>query len=107
MRRLIDRARKKDVETRDEAGHEGWLSLPDSKKDDPVVKPAAYLPIYEQLLFPLREQPFTLLELGVWSGASLEMWRDSFPRATIVGIDLGPPELESRRPCARYSWRPD
>jgi hypothetical protein len=94
MRRLIDRARKKGATPRDRAGQEGWLSLPDSGKDDPVVKPAAYLPIYEQLLFPLREQPFTLLELGVWSGASLEMWRDSFPRATIVGVDLGPPELE-------------
>ena len=59
-----------------------------------MVKPAPYLPIYEQLLAPLRDQAFTLLELGVWSGDSLQMWRDAFPQATIVGVDLGPPDLQ-------------
>lgn len=72
----------------------GWLRLPDRGKDDPVVKPAPYLPIYEQLLAPLRERTFTLLELGVWGGDSLEMWRDAFPQATIVGVDSGPPDLQ-------------
>ncbi|MEA2637909.1 MAG: hypothetical protein QOE18_966, partial [Chloroflexota bacterium] len=43
---------------------------------------------------PLRRLPFTLLELGVWGGHSLEMWRDAFPRATIVGVDLQPPDLD-------------
>lgn len=72
---------------------EGWLRLPAGGKDDPIVKPAAYLPIYEHLLAPLREQSFTLLELGVWGGDSLQMWRDAFPLATIVGLDWDPPDL--------------
>jgi hypothetical protein len=71
----------------------GWLRLPKNPTADPVVKPLPYLPIYEQLLAPLRRRAFSLLELGVWSGHSLEMWRDAFPRATIVGVDLGPPDL--------------
>jgi SAM-dependent methyltransferase len=73
---------------------DGWLRLPENPTGDPVVKPLPYLPIYEQLLAPLRRQAFSLLELGVWNGHSLEMWRDAFPRATIVGIDLAPPDLQ-------------
>jgi hypothetical protein len=49
--------------------------------------------VYEELLAPLREQRFNLLELGVWKGDSLIMWRDAFTRATIVGLDLNPPKL--------------
>lgn len=29
-----------------------------------------------------------MLELGVWGGHSLEMWRDASPRATVIGVDL-------------------
>lgn len=46
-----------------------------------------YCRIYERHLGPLREQKITLLELGVWEGASLKMWRDYLPSATIVGLD--------------------
>lgn len=72
----------------------GWLRLPEASGADVAVKPAAYLPVYEELLGPLRGQAFSLLELGVWKGDSLAMWQDAFPLATIVGIDLAPPELE-------------
>ena len=69
----------------------GWLTIP---AGDPGVKPAAYLPLYEELLGGLRDQRFNLLELGVWKGDSLVMWRDAFQQATIVGVDLSPPELD-------------
>jgi hypothetical protein len=72
----------------------GWLRLPARGEQDVAVKPEPYLSIYEQLLGPLRNEAFTMLELGVWKGDSLEMWRDAFPRATIVGVDLQPPPLE-------------
>lgn len=72
----------------------GWLSLPDGSALDVAVKPAAYLPTYEQVLAPLRGREFTLLELGIWKGQSLEMWHSAFPKATIVGVDLGPPPLD-------------
>jgi hypothetical protein len=35
-----------------------------------------------------------MLELGIWKGDSLAMWRDAFPLATIVGVDLAPPKLD-------------
>jgi hypothetical protein len=72
----------------------GWLQLPADRPSEAAVKPTPYLAIYERLLAPLRWRRFTLLELGVWGGHSLEMWRDAFPRATIIGVDLHPPELD-------------
>jgi SAM-dependent methyltransferase len=59
-----------------------------------TVKPADYLPVYEELLGGLRHRRFSLLELGVWKADSLIMWRDAFPRATIVGLDLSPPQVD-------------
>ncbi len=82
---------------RRQARRQGWLRLPASRPADAAVKPHPYLAIYEQLLAPLRRRRFALLELGVWGGHSLEMWRDAFPRATIVGVDLRPPDLELGR----------
>lgn len=72
----------------------GWLALPPRDDADVAVKPAAYLPAYEELLAPLRDQPISLLELGIWTGDSLEMWRDCLPQATVVGVDLQPPDLD-------------
>lgn len=71
-----------------------WLRLPENRPTGIAVKPTPYLPIYEQLLAPLRRRKFALLELGVWGGHSLEMWRDAFPRATVIGVDLTPPDLD-------------
>jgi hypothetical protein len=44
--------------------------------------------VYERLLEPVRDLPVTMLEIGVFEGASLRMWRDYFPRARIFGIDF-------------------
>jgi hypothetical protein len=73
----------------------GWLQLPAREgAPDIGVKPAVYLPTYEELFGYLRLRKFTILELGVWHGDSLEMWRDAFPRAKIVGVDLEPPAID-------------
>lgn len=47
-----------------------------------------YLSIYDQFLTPLRSLPITLLEIGVWEGASIELWLKYFPRAYIIGVDF-------------------
>ena len=47
-----------------------------------------YCHVYESLLWPLRDEQITLLEIGVWEGASLAMWREYFPHAAIVGLDI-------------------
>jgi len=51
-----------------------------------------YLDVYDQILIPWVDKEITLLEIGIDRGGSLELWRDYFPRGTIVGIDLKLPE---------------
>ncbi len=47
-----------------------------------------YLDKYEFLLAPMRDKAFTLLELGVFLGASERMWQEYFPHAQIIGVDI-------------------
>ncbi len=55
-----------------------------------------YFPVYEKIFGPLRNTPVTILEIGVYRGASLKLWRGYFhPDSRIVGIDI---DTE----CARY-----
>lgn len=49
-----------------------------------------YLPIYEKLWAHLKDEPITLLEIGVYNGNSMRTWCRWFPNATIVGIDKNP-----------------
>ncbi|ACB34023.1 conserved hypothetical protein [Leptothrix cholodnii SP-6] len=52
---------------------------------------ASYLPYYDQLFAPLREQPIQLLEIGVQNGGSLETWAEYFGAATtLIGCDIDP-----------------
>ena len=54
-----------------------------------------YTPHYERHLEDLRNERFTLLEIGIGGyqrrrrgGNSLRMWKHFFPRAQIVGLDI-------------------
>ncbi|MCP9275301.1 class I SAM-dependent methyltransferase [Mycolicibacterium sp. CAU 1645] len=48
-----------------------------------------YLPVYEANID--RSQPIRMLELGVFRGGSLRMWREYLhPQSVIVGIDIDP-----------------
>jgi hypothetical protein len=50
-----------------------------------------YFEIYDRHLAALRNQPITLVEIGVESGGSLDLWRSYFgPQARIVGVDINP-----------------
>jgi hypothetical protein len=49
-----------------------------------------YLRHYERVVGPLRDEPITLLEIGVDRGGSLRTWLKYFTRATIVGVDIRP-----------------
>jgi hypothetical protein len=51
-----------------------------------------YLERYDPILQPLVDQEIKLLEIGVHAGGSLLLWRDYFPKATIVGVDLKLPD---------------
>jgi hypothetical protein len=49
-----------------------------------------YLSIYEKYLSQWKDKAFTLLEIGVASGASIKVWQEYFPNAKIYGIDINP-----------------
>ncbi|MDR1080567.1 MAG: class I SAM-dependent methyltransferase [Deltaproteobacteria bacterium] len=49
-----------------------------------------YLRKYEFILKDLKDLEFTLLELGIFKGASLRTWEEYFTRARIVGVDVVP-----------------
>lgn len=49
-----------------------------------------YTSRYSIYLEPFRDIEFNLLEIGVYDGASVKMWKEYFPKATIVAIDIDP-----------------
>jgi hypothetical protein len=63
------------------------LELFDAHNCDKGSRRHRYDRAYEPLFEPLREQPITLLEVGVYTGSSLAVWADYFPNAQIIGVD--------------------
>jgi hypothetical protein len=61
-----------------------------------------YFPIYESIFGPLRTQPLRILEIGIWHGASLKLWRRYFehPDTIIVGVDVLPECIQFDAPAA-------
>lgn len=55
---------------------------------------AGYLSNYEKYFAPLRDDDIRLLELGVFHGGSLQLWRDYFKSGTIVGLDINPVQID-------------
>lgn len=58
----------------------------------PVVhKWLHYLPLYDRYLAKYRGTDVKMLEIGVYKGGSLHLWREYLgPKATIFGIDINP-----------------
>jgi hypothetical protein len=58
----------------------------------PVVhKWVHYLPIYDRYLAKYRGTDVKMLEIGVYKGGSLHLWREYLgPKAKIFGIDINP-----------------
>jgi hypothetical protein len=59
------------------------------------VRDHHYTPHYHRRFKSLRDEPITLLEIGIGGyddplagGESLRMWREYFTKATIVGLDI-------------------
>jgi hypothetical protein len=60
-----------------------------------------YPEIYDRYFSRYRNTPVTMLEIGVFKGGSLELWRKYFgSAATIFGVDIDPA-------CAEYVCAPN
>ena len=49
-----------------------------------------YTKCYEMLFSSLRDKDINLLEIGVFRGASLKMWKSYFQNGKIYGLDINP-----------------
>lgn len=47
-----------------------------------------YADVYEELLSQFREEPITLVEIGVQGGWSMRVWREYFEYAELIGVDI-------------------
>lgn len=57
----------------------------------PITKWTQYFPVYERYFSDWRNKNVTFLEIGVFDGGSLQMWKRFFgPSATIIGVDINP-----------------
>ena len=48
----------------------------------------SYLPLYQQLLLSKKETAKNVLEVGVQTGGSIQLWNDFFLNATVYGLDI-------------------
>lgn len=61
---------------------------------DKSSKKHNYLVNYERALGHLRHHDVKLLEIGVFNGSSLRMWREFFQNGRIIGVDNKPHALQ-------------
>jgi hypothetical protein len=64
-----------------------------------IYRGVSYLDLYDKHFFNMRHKVKRFVEIGVLNGSSLLMWRDYFPNAEIIGIDINPAciQYESER----------
>ena len=56
-----------------------------------ITKWKHYFEIYDRYLSRYRDTAVNIMEIGVFHGGSLQMWRDYFgPAANIYGVDINP-----------------
>ena len=48
----------------------------------------SYLPLYDKLLASKRETAKNVLEVGIYQGGSIKLWKDYFVNATVYGLDI-------------------
>lgn len=62
------------------------------------TKHSTYFDAYDSLFQRYRGKPITFVEVGIWGGGSLFMWRDFFgANARIIGIDMNPAAVKWRQ----------
>jgi hypothetical protein len=64
------------------------MKLTDLEKKYPTKGKTHFLKIYENYFSSLKNKKINILEIGVYEGKSLMIWKSYFPNANIVGIDI-------------------
>jgi hypothetical protein len=68
-----------------------WADFASNGHGRSAFKVSHYFHAYEAHLARFRERSVTMVEIGVFNGGSLEMWKKYLgPSARIVGIDIDP-----------------
>lgn len=64
--------------------------FPNSNKyfDTSVVDLHNYIPTYELLFSKFKNESINFLEIGIYQGGSMKLWRDYFTKANIIGVDI-------------------
>ncbi|OBI13360.1 SAM-dependent methyltransferase [Mycobacterium sp. E2497] len=71
-----------------------------------ILKWRHYLPIYESALAPFKSRPIRMMEIGVFRGGSLQLWRRYLhPESVIVGVDIDPAARQFDDPPQRIHVR--
>ena len=73
----------------------GLSGIRDYVKANGHNKVRHYFDLYDSILCEFRYKDIRLLEIGVFKGQSLKMWKNYFPNAQIVGLDID-------KDCKRY-----
>ncbi len=67
------------------------LTLIKAHKDRPFFKVTHYIKIYERYFNSFRSKPINILEIGVFKGGSLQLWKAYFHEdSQIFGVDILP-----------------
>jgi hypothetical protein len=66
----------------------------DPKGFDSEMKSAYHLEVYEELFEHLVDKEIRLLELGIYQGKSLLLYRDYFEKGRIIGLDMNPIQID-------------
>jgi hypothetical protein len=73
------------------AAHSDLEKIFDNHTGNIIHKWKHYFEIYDRHFSRFRNKKITLLEIGVFKGGSLEMWREYFgENCQIIGIDINP-----------------
>ncbi len=64
------------------------LQAAHNRKSGTLSKYANYFAEYDSHFKEYLDKPIRLIEIGVQGGGSLSMWKEYFPKAKIVGVDI-------------------
>ena len=50
--------------------------------------------VYSKVFLPIKDSVKLFVEVGVYQGASLKMWKDYFANARVIGVDINQSQVE-------------